>query len=156
MCQEAEVARGTPVLVPTSTSKGEKILTVQRPIPPLHTLPFALASLSEVRHVDVYYVPIDIQASIGQMQLDHLRVDVVADQAVGAEAVEEAEPAFAGQKARDDLGEEHAQLRIVLAKGVKVNGVVDTPFLKQLVAHFLPFTPADLEGTRGRTALLPS
>lgn len=66
-------------------------LTIQSPIPPLDALPFALALLFQARHVDVQLLPLDVYAGIAQVHLDNLGVDIVANLAIGAQAVEEPE-----------------------------------------------------------------
>ena len=74
--------------------KKRKQRTIERPVSPPHAAPLALAVAIEAGagiQVDVEVAPLDVKAGVAEVHLDDAGVDVVADAAVGAEAVEEAE-----------------------------------------------------------------
>ena len=74
--------------------KKRKQRTIERPVSPPHAAPLALAVAIEAGagiQVDVEVAPLDVEAGVAEVHLDDAGVDVVADAAVGAEAVEEAE-----------------------------------------------------------------
>ncbi len=106
--------------------------TVQGPIPSSDALPFSLALLLQARHVDIQLPPLNVHAGVTEVYLDDPGIRIVADPAVGAQAIEEAEDAAAVQQAGYVLGEESAQLGVVLAERIEVYRIVKLALLQKL------------------------
>lgn len=128
-------------------------LTVQGPISPPHALPLALSSLLQPLEIDINDIPFDVQSSISEMHLRHLGIDIIANLPIRSQTIEEAKDTILIQQTRDELGKEHLQLVVILAKGIEVYGIVDLTLSQQLGADLLPFALVDLVRPCLRTGL---